>query len=211
MKKEIYSKTFVILLILNIVCLLSSNILAAKQVEILGLVFTSSTLLFPISYILNDVFVEVYGYKTSKFTIIISFLSNLLMVLFFTIAIYLPYPDFFKNQEAFETVLSTTPRILLASVLAYIFGNLFNSKVMAKMKENNKKGILWHRTILSSVVGEFLDTFIFISVAFIGVMSIKDLGIMFLSVYLLKLGVEIIFTPILVKVINKIKKIEKRD
>ncbi len=211
MKKENYSKTFVILLVLNIVCLLSSNILAAKQVEILGLVFTSSTLLFPISYILNDVFVEVYGYKTSKFTIIISFLSNLLMVLFFTIAIYLPYPDFFKNQDAFKTVLSTTPRILLASVLAYIFGNLFNSKVMAKMKENNKKGILWHRTILSSVVGEFLDTLIFISVAFIGVMSIKDLGIMFLSVYLLKLGVEIIFTPILVKVINKIKKIEKRD
>ena len=207
MKKENYSKTFVILLVLNIVCLLSSNILAAKQVEILGLVFTSSTLLFPISYILNDVFVEVYGYKTSKFTIIISFLSNLLMVLFFTIAIYLPYPDFFKNQDAFKTVLSTTPRILLASVLAYIFGNLFNSKVMAKMKENNKKGILWHRTILSSVVGEFLDTLIFISVAFIGVMSIKDLGIMFLSVYLLKLGVEIIFTPILVKVINKIKKI----
>ncbi|MBQ3475063.1 MAG: queuosine precursor transporter [Bacilli bacterium] len=211
MKKENYSKTFVILLVLNIVCLLSSNILAAKQVEILGLVFTSSTLLFPISYILNDVFVEVYGYKTSKFTIIISFLSNLLMVLFFTIAIYLPYPDFFKNQDAFKTVLSTTPRILLASVLAYIFGNLFNSKVMAKMKENNKKGILWHRTILSSVVGEFLDTLIFISVAFIGVMSIKDLGIMFLSVYLLKLSVEIIFTPILVKVINKIKKIEKRD
>lgn len=211
MKKENYSKTFVILLVLNVVCLLSSNILAAKQVEILGLVFTSSTLLFPISYILNDVFVEVYGYKTSKFTIIISFLSNLLMVLFFTIAIYLPYPDFFKNQDAFKTVLSTTPRILLASVLAYIFGNLFNSKVMAKMKENNKKGILWHRTILSSVVGEFLDTLIFISVAFIGVMSIKDLGIMFLSVYLLKLSVEIIFTPILVKVINKIKKIEKRD
>lgn len=211
MIKENYSKTFVILLVLNIVCLLSCNILAAKQVEILGVVFTSSTLLFPISYILNDVFVEVYGYETSKFTIIISFLSNLLMVLFFTIAIYLPYPDFFKNQGAFETVLSTTPRILLASVLAYIFGNLFNSKVMAKMKENNKKGILWHRTILSSIVGEFLDTFIFIVIAFIGSMDIKNLGIMFISVYLLKLGVEVLFTPILIKVINKIKRIEKRD
>ena len=210
MKNETYSKTFVILLVLNIVCLLSSNILAAKQVEILGLVFTSSTLLFPITYILNDVFVEVYGYETSKFTIIISFLSNLLMVLFFTIAIYLPYPDFFKNQGAFETVLSTTPRLLLASVLAYIFGNLFNSKIMAKMKDKNKKGILWHRTILSSVVGEFIDTFIFIAVAFTGVMSLKDLGIMLLSVYVLKLSVEIIFTPVLVNVINKIKKIEKR-
>ena len=211
MKKDTYSKTFIILLVLNIVCLLSSNILAAKHVEILGLVFTSSTLLFPVSYILNDVFVEVYGYKTSKFTIIISFLSNLLMVLFFTIAIYLPYPEYYQNQDAFKTVLATTPRILSASVLAYIFGNLFNSLVMAKMKEKNKKGILWHRTILSSVVGELIDTFIFIAVAFTGTMSFKDISIMFISVYFLKLGVEILFTPVLVKIINKIKKIEKRD
>ena len=208
MKKESYSKLFVILLVLNIVCLLSSNILAAKPVEIFGFVFTASTYLFPITYILNDVFVEVYGYKTSKFTIMISFISNLLMVLFFTIAIYLPYPSYYENQEAFKSVLSTTPRLLIASVLAYILGNLFNSLVMAKMKEKNKKGILWHRTILSSVVGEFLDTLIFILVAFTGVMSFKDLSIMFISVYLLKLGVEIVFTPLLVKIINKIKKVE---
>ena len=208
MKKESYSKLFVILLVLNIVCLLSSNILAAKPVEIFGFVFTASTYLFPITYILNDVFVEVYGYKTSKFTIMISFISNLLMVLFFTIAIYLPYPSYYENQEAFKSVLSTTPRLLIASVLAYILGNLFNSLVMAKMKEKNKKGILWHRTILSSVVGEFLDTLIFILVAFTGVMSFKDLSIMFISVYLLKLGVEIVFTPLLVKIINKIKKLE---
>ena len=210
MKKEKFSKTFVILLILNIVCLLSSNILAAKPVKMFGFVFTASTYLFPISYILNDVFVEVYGYKTSKFTIFISFISNLLMVLFFTIAIYLPYPSYYQNQEAFQTVLATTPRILTASVLAYIFGNLFNSLIMTKMKEKNKKGILWHRTVLSSVVGELLDTLIFILVAFTGTMSIKDLSIMFISVYLLKLGIEIIFTPVLVKIINKIKKIESK-
>ena len=210
MKKEKFSKTFVILLILNIVCLLSSNILAAKPVKMLGFVFTASTYLFPVSYILNDVFVEVYRYKTSKFTIFVSFISNLLMVIFFTIAIYLPYPSYYQNQEAFQTVLATTPRILTASVLAYIFGNLFNSLVMTKMKEKNKKGILWHRTVLSSVVGELLDTLIFILVAFTGTMSIKDLSIMFISVYLLKLGIEILFTPVLVKVINKIKKIESR-
>ena len=210
MKKEKFSKTFVILLILNIVCLLSSNILAAKPVKMLGFVFTASTYLFPVSYILNDVFVEVYGYKTSKFTIFVSFISNLLMVIFFTIAIYLPYPSYYQNQEAFQTVLATTPRILTASVLAYIFGNLFNSLVMTKMKEKNKKGILWHRTVLSSVVGELLDTLIFILVAFTGTMSMKDLSIMFISVYLLKLGIEILFTPVLVKVINKIKKIESR-
>ena len=210
MKKEKFSKTFVILLILNIVCLLSSNILAAKPVKMLGFVFTASTYLFPVSYILNDVFVEVYRYKTSKFTIFVSFISNLLMVIFFTIAIYLPYPSYYQNQEAFQTVLATTPRIRTASVLAYIFGNLFNSLVMTKMKEKNKKGILWHRTVLSSVVGELLDTLIFILVAFTGTMSIKDLSIMFISVYLLKLGIEILFTPVLVKVINKIKKIESR-
>ena len=205
--KKIYSKTFISLLVLNIVCLLASNIISSKPVSIMRFTFTSGDLLFPITYILNDLFVEVYGYKTSKFIIRISFISNLIMIIIFMIAIAMPYPDYYVEQIAFQNILSFTPMILIASMMAYYFGNISNSIIMSKLKKKNNQRI-WIRTILSSVVGEAIDTVIFITIAFCRSIQFNELIRMILSVYLLKLFIEVLFTPILVKVISIIKKIE---
>lgn len=205
-QKENYSKIYIILLVINIVCLLTSNIITSKQVSILGLVFTAGDFLFPISYLINDTIVEVYGYKKAKFSIIISFLSSILMISFFIIAIVLPYPPFYNSQEAFSQILSYTPRIVIASLSAYFIGTIFNSIIMTKLKSNNSR--ISFRTILSSIVGEALDTIVFITIAFIGTIQINELLNLILSVYLLKIMIEILFTPILLQIIKKIKKLE---
>ena len=206
--KKSYSKLFVILLIINIVVLLSCNIISSKPFSIWLLTFTSGDFLFPITYILNDVFVEVYGYEKSKFTIKLSFVANILMVLIFYIAIILPYPSYYIDQQSFQKILSFTPRLLLASMAAYYFGNISNSIVMSKMKEKNSKQKLWIRTITSSIIGEVVDTIVFVTISFAGVIKINELIKMIVSVYLLKITIEIVFTPVLLKIINKIKKLE---
>ena len=205
-QKEKYSTIYIILLVINIVCLLTSNIITSKQVSILGLVFTAGDFLFPISYLINDTIVEVYGYEKAKFSIIISFLSSILMISFFIIAIALPYPPFYTSQEAFSQILSYTPRIVIASLSAYFIGTIFNSIIMTKLKSN--KSEISTRTILSSIVGEALDTIVFITIAFIGTIQINELLNLILSVYLLKIMIEILFTPILLQIIKKIKKLE---
>ena len=206
--KKGYSKLFVILLVINIVILLSCNIISSKPFSLWLLTFTSGDFLFPITYILNDIFVEVYGYEKSKFTIRLSFISNIIMVLIFYIAIILPYPNYYVDQQAFVKILSFTPRLLLASMMAYYFGNISNSIIMSKMKEKNNKQKLWIRTITSSIIAEVVDTFVFVTISFAGVIKNIELMKMIASVYLLKISIEIIFTPILLKIINKIKKIE---
>lgn len=208
MKKTDFSKIFVILIVINVVCLLTSNIITSKPVTFLSFVFTAGDFLFPISYIINDAIVEIYGYEKAKFSIIISFLANLLMVVFLMIAVLLPYPNYYLNQVAFSTILSSTPRLLLASMLAYYFGNVFNSLVMDKLKKKKNNQKLWHRTILSSIFGEAVDSVVFLTIAFIGTIDFTNLVIMIFSVYLLKLSVEILFTPVLIKIINKLKEME---
>ena len=207
MKKN-YSKYFIILLVINIVCLLSSNIVSSKPVDFGILVFTAGDFLFPVTYILNDLFVEVYGYKASKFTIRISFIANIIMILIFLLAIIMPYPNYYSDQLAFQKILSFTPRLLLASMLAYYFGNISNSFIMSKLKQKNEKQKVWIRTILSSIVGEVIDTTIFIVIAFLGVMTFAELIKMIISIYFLKLFIEIVFTPILVVIIDRFKKLE---
>ena len=207
MKKIFFSKLYVILVMINVACLIASNIVTSKPVSFMSFVFTAGDLMFPISYILNDAIVEVYGYEKSRFSIRLSFFVNLLVVIFFMIAIYLPYPDYYISQESFKIVLSTTPRLLIASLSAYYFGNLVNSFIMDKMKRNDENK-LWKRTIVSSIFGELIDSIIFLAIAFVGTISLNNLLIMIVSVYLLKILIEILFTPILIKIISLLKKME---
>lgn len=208
--KDNYSKIFVILLAINITFLLVSNIITSKLILIFGLVFTAGDFLFPITYILNDVFAEVYGYEKTKLIVILSFICNLIMVIIFYITILLPYPDYWLNQEGYTNILLSTPRILLASFLSYVLGSIVNANVLNKIKFKNKNSRLYQRTILSSLVGELVDTIIFITITFIGTITISELIKLIVNVYILKIVVEIIFTPITCGVINKIKQIEGR-
>ena len=211
MKKEDYSKIFIILCAINITCLLISNIITIKTINILGLIFTAGDILFPITYILNDVFTEVYGFNKSKLIIWTSFFCNLLMIIIFKITILLPSSDSFEMQEELVNILGSTPRILIASFIAFLVGNFANSIVMSKMKVKTEGKYLALRTIGSTLVGEGLDTLIFIPIVFINSLDLQTMIFLIIDTYIFKVSLEIILTPITYKVIKFIKKKEKID
>lgn len=211
MKKEGYSKIFIILCSVNITCLLISNIITIKTINIFGFIITAADILFPITYILNDVFTEVYGFNKSKFVIWISFFCNLLMVIVFKITILLPIDKTFEIQDELINVLGSTPRILFASFIAFLAGNFSNSIVLSKIKVKTKGKYLALRTIGSTLIGEAIDTLLFIPIVFIGELDIKIIMILIINIYILKVAFEAILTPITYKVINFIKKKEEID
>lgn len=199
-----------ILTVLYVVSLLISNIITSKQVLLpFNITMTGAVFIFPITYILSDVFSEVYGYKWSRITCYLAFAMNLLMVLIFTLVIKTPAPSYWTNQGAFETVLGNTPRILFASLLAYVIGDFVNDKIFSKMKAKHKdlKGFGW-RAILSSLFGELVDSLIFLPLAFLGQMPIITLVIMTGMQVLIKTGYEIIILPITTLVAKGLNKIE---
>ena len=211
MKKEEYSKIFIILCTINITCLLTSNIITVKTINILGLIFTAGDILFPITYILNDVFTEVYGFNKSKLIIWTSFFCNLLMIIIFKITIVLPSSDLFEMQEELSNILGGTPRILIASFIAFLVGNFANYIVMSKMKVKTEGKYLALRTIGSTLVGEGLDTLIFIPIVFINSLDLQTMIFLIINTFILKVFLEIILTPITYKIINFIKKKENID
>ena len=211
MKKENYSKIFIILGSLNITCLLISNIITIKTINIFGLIFTAGDILFPITYILNDVFTEVYGFKKARFIIWISFFCNLLMVIIFGITIALPVDETFEMQSALVNILGSTPRILFASFISFLIGNFANSIVLSKMKVKTKGKYLALRTITSTLIGEGLDTLLFIPIVFIGTLDLKSIYFLMIDTYILKVLLEVVLTPITYKVVKFIKRKENVD
>ena len=197
--KKTNSKLETALTVLFVTCFLISNILAGKQFQLpFNITMTGAVIVFPITYILSDLFSEVYGYEWSRKTCYMAFAMNMLMVVFFEIAIHTPSPSYWTNQEAFQTVLGSTPRVLLASMLAFLFGDSANDKVFAKMKEkhlNEMKGF-GARAILSSLIGEMCDSLIFIPIAFMGTMPFETLVIMGITQVSLKTLYEIIILPL---------------
>lgn len=197
--KKTNSKLETALTVLFVTCFLISNILAGKQFQLpFNITMTGAVIVFPITYILSDLFSEVYGYEWSRKTCYMAFAMNMLMVVFFEIAIHTPSPSYWTNQEAFQTVLGSTPRVLLASMLAFLFGDWANDKVFAKMKEkhlNEMKGF-GARAILSSLIGEMCDSLIFIPIAFMGTMPFETLVVMGITQVSLKTLYEIIILPL---------------
>lgn len=208
-KKIVYSELFLTLSILFVTCLLMSNILAAKLLKIGNYSITAGVLVFPISYIINDIFSEIYGYKKTKKIVLIGFAMNIFMVLIFSLAIFLPAPIWFESSDSFALILGTTPRTCIASLMAYLFGSLVNSKVLVKLKRKNEKqfGL---RAIISTICGETVDSLLFVSIAFIGSMTSEQLITMILIQVILKTVYEIICLPITKLAVGKIKEHEKQ-
>ncbi len=196
------SNLYVLLCIFSVTCVLISNILAAKIILLFGFSVAGGVLVFPLAYITGDVIAEVYGYKKSKQAIFAGFGCNLLMVVFFQIAILLPYPSYWDNQNAFSAVLGSTPRIFIASVVGYIVGSLSNSYVLNAIKGHSKNKHLSFRMIISSVVGEILDTGLFVLIAFLGNIEAGELLIMIVVQSIIKTGYEIVLTPLTCKIIK---------
>lgn len=197
--------------ILFAICLLIANILATKIILIGSWVAPAGVLIFPIAYILNDVIVEVWGYDKARLIIWAGFAVNLLAVLFFSLAIVVPAAPFWPNQDAFYTILGSTPRIILASLMAYLIGSFLNAYVMSRMKIWMKGKEFSVRAILSTLVGETADSLIFITIAFAGNLPVNVLLIMILTQACIKTIYEIVVLPLTIVVVRWVKKIEGID
>ena len=199
------------LTVIFVSCFLISNVLTGKQFTLpFGITMTSAVVVFPVVYILSDIFSEVYGYKWSRTTCYMAFAMNLLMAGLFQIAIILPPSPFYAGQEAFAQTLGSAPRILAASLAAYVIGDFANDKVFRKMKERHAesmKGYGW-RAILSSLVGELCDSCVFIPIAFIGTLPVWEMVIMAVTQVCLKVGYEIIVLPLSTLVCKKVREYE---
>lgn len=202
---------FDIIMALFVAVLLISNIASTKIVKLGYFSFDGGTLLFPLSYIFGDILTEVYGYRKSRRVIWIGFFSAGLMAITLMIVTALPAAEDWPYQEAFKNILGLTPRIVLASLVAYFAGEFSNSYVLAKLKIKTAGKYLWLRTISSTLVGEGIDTTLFILIAFWGVLPTDLLIAVFISNYVFKCGLEIILTPATYKVVNFLKKKENED
>ena len=199
------SHRFVIVVALFVTCLITANIIIAKQISIGGIILPAAIIIFPLSYIIGDVLTEVYGYQQARRVIWLGFLCNVITVVAIWIAQKLPPAPVFEAQGAYERILGSTPRFLLASFLAYLAGEFTNSFVLAKMKIITKGRWLWTRTIGSTLVGQGVDTVVVLTIAFLGVLPLSVLGIMILSHWLVKTIYETAATPLTYVVVSYLK------
>ena len=206
------SKLFMIIAVIYVTCLLLSNLIAGKMWAVTeSITLPAAVILFPITYIFGDIFTEVYGFRKARTIIWLGFGCSFFAVAVYLITIALPHPGFWENQDAYATVLGTTPRVAAASFIGYLFGEFSNSVVLSKLKVATGGKKLWIRTILSTLVGEGLDSIIFVTISFMGTMDNATLAHMILFQYLFKVCYEALFTPATYAIVNWLKKKEGTD
>ena len=206
------SMTFMLIAAAYVTCLLLSNIIAGKMWAVTeNITLPAAVILFPVTYIFGDIFTEVYGFKKARVIIWLGFACSFFAVGIYLITIALPHPGFWEGQEAYATVMGTTPRVAVASFAGYLFGEFSNSIVLSKLKVKTGGSMLWLRTILSTVVGEGFDSVIFITISFWGTMDNSTVLQMILFQYLFKVIYEVLFTPVTYKLVDVVKKKEGVD
>jgi uncharacterized integral membrane protein (TIGR00697 family) len=206
-----YSPWFVVAVTVFITCLITANITAVKLVSVFGLVLPAAIAIFPVSYIFGDILTEVYGYRQARRVIWLGFLCNLIAVVAIWLGQVLPPASFWSGQAAYERILGYTPRLLLASFLAYLLGEFANAFVMAKMKIATKGRWLWSRTIGSTLIGEGLDSLVFMTIAFIGEVPTTGLASAIVTQWLAKSAYEACVTPLTYAAVNFLKRKEGLD
>ena len=203
------SDSYTIIAVFFTVCYIVSNIMAVKVVGIFGLFyFDAGTITFPLAYMLGDVLTEIWGYRTARKTIILAFLCNVFVVICTQIGVWLPSPDYLDaTSNAYNTIYSYVPRIVFASLTGFLLGELSNAWIMDKMKKLTNGKHLWFRTIGSSIVGYIFDTVPFVLIAFVGALTTRDILLMILSQYIIKIAIEALFgTPMAYALIAFLKK-----
>ena len=197
---------------LFVTCYLVSNIMAVKVIGILNLFyFDAGTITFPFAYMLGDVLTEIWGYRTARKVIFLTFFCNILMVISTQIGVWLPSPDYMaETAESYNNIFNYVPRIILGSLAGFLLGELSNAWIMDKIRQKTKGRRLWVRTIGSSIVGYLCDTVPFVLIAFLGVLTTRDLLLMIALQYVMKLAIETMFgTPMAYAVISLLKRIRK--
>jgi len=203
------SYRFVVIAAIFVTCLITANIVGVKVMALGLFILPAAVVLFPLSYIFGDILTEVYGYRQARRVIWLGFLCNLIFVIFAWVGQVLPPAPLWEWQEAYESILGYTPRLLVASFCGYFAGEFANSFVLAKMKILTKGRWLWSRTIGSSIVGQGLDTVIFVTGAYFGAPFFVP--IMILYHWLAKIGIEAVATPFTYAAVNFLKKKEAID
>ena len=189
----------------------TANITAVKLVHVFGLTVPAAIIIFPISYIAGDVLTEDNGYRQARLVIWLGFFCNLIAVVAIWLGQVLPAASFWDGQAAYQRILGYTPRLLIASFLAYLVGEFANSFVLAKMKIATRGRWLWTRTIGSTLVGQALDSLVFITLAFIGTIPLAGLISAIVTQWLAKSAYEAAATPLTYVVVNFLKRKEGLD
>ncbi len=196
---------------LFVTCLLTANTIAAKLVIIGGLTLTAGIVIFPISYVLGDVLTEVWGYAATRRVIWLGFACNALLVAAVWLGGELPAAPFWKGQPAYEEILGHAPRILLASFVAYLVGEFANAFVLARLKIATGGRWLWIRTIGSTVVGQGLDSVVFVTLAFAGSVPAVALAGIVGAQWAVKVAYEAAATPLTYAAVAWLKSREQID
>lgn len=200
------------LVMVSFVAILMISNVASSKILVLGpFTFDGGTILFPFSYILGDVLTEVYGYRRSRRVIWMGFGASALMALIFALVGALPPAEDWGHQEAYEAILGVTPRIVAGSLIAFFVGSFSNSWLLARMKVLTRGRWLWSRTIASTLLGEGLDTVLFVLIAFYGVLPGSLLVSVLISNYVFKCVLETAVTPLTYRVVNGLKRAEGED
>ena len=209
MKEPRFSLTFLLLSSLFCICLIISNLIEIKTIDV-GSFFTitAGVIVFPISYILNDCIVEVYGFRKARLMIWMGFAANLLVSFFLQVAILLPGGDAWELQGAMESIYGSVPRIMFASFTAFLCGSFVNAYVMSKMKLSSGTKNFSLRAIVSTLWGEGVDSLLFFPIAFAGVFPWSVIFSLIISQALIKTAYEIIILPITIRVVKRLKRIE---
>ena len=188
---------------------LVSNVMAVKVISIFNLFyFDAGTITFPFAYMLGDVLTEIWGYRTTRKIIWMTFLCNIIMVVCTQIGVWLPSVDYLDpTATAYNTIFTYVPRIVLGSLAGFLLGELSNAWLMERIKIKTKGRFLWIRTIGSSIVGYLFDTLPFVLIAFAGVLTTRDILLMIAMQYFMKLAIEVFFgTPMAYAVIVFLKR-----
>ena len=206
-----YSSFFVAVAALFVTCLVISNVIAVKLVMVQGLVLPAGIVVFPLSYLLADVLTEVYGYRAARRVIWLGFFCNLLAVVAIWVGGLLPAAPFWDGASAYERILGATPRILAASLAAYLVGEFANTMIMSRLKLAMAGRHLWARAIASTLVGQGLDSAVFITIAFWGQMHLPILLGAVVTQWLVKSAYEALAAPLTYAMVGFLKRREGID
>ena len=202
---------FLILAAIFVTLLVTSNIIAVKLIEVYGRILPAAIVLFPMTYILGDIFTEVYGFRFARRVIWLGFMCNTVAVVGFWIGGVLPAADFWEGQDAYDAILGYTPRLLVASFAGYLVGEFANSIVLSRLKVVTEGRMLWARTIGSTFIGQGFDSAAFVTLAFIGTVAGANLVELVITQWLFKVVYEAAATPLTYAVVGYVKRREGFD
>ncbi|MDX9918999.1 MAG: queuosine precursor transporter [Paludibacter sp.] len=210
MKKQV-SVAFMAAGLLFTVCLIVANIIEQKLIRIGPIEATAGLLIFPVSYIVNDLIAEVWGYRKARLIIWYGFAMNFLAVVIFRLSIWVPGSENFTHGDAFDLVLGNTLRITLASFAAFLVGSFLNAYVMSKMKILQRGRGFSIRAVVSTIIGEGADSIVFFTLAFYAIIPTKDMLVLVATQTAMKTAYEIIILPLTNVIVKRVKKIEGVD